>query len=517
MAIKTKTIPVKTTPKIPDINDFWYDDVLHRKLCAKLLDDIISATGEPVTIFLDGEWGSGKTFFLNRWMCQLESEGRKVVMFNAWQDDDICDPLVSMVGQLHINLHSKPGYKRNVASMLKSAGHLINGIVEEMSYITEHHTGLSPTRLVRASGSRLERMIETYSEKIKNKKLFKERLRGLADSVYDKTGYPLVFIVDELDRSKPTFAIEVLERIKHYFDIPHIVFVVGVDEAQLQKTIESVYGAIDTQAYLRRFIDYNLKLPAPNRSDYANMLWSDYKVDEAFSGYKSKSNLLVSARRAKSICGSLCSLHEMTLREMDEVFRIFALILRSFHEDRVLPCELIAALVVLKVRKPEMCMAWLQGEASAPEVIDALLPMDVISNFEHIEDLIAAIYATQYKEVSIVARNTNVFIRKVEESEIDGSEFRNPIPACLRKMKSKDLKAIVSKVKELRPEHGKNNLYTFKNLVRIGSKFDFLLRALQIRDGMPNDISHISQKAPSHSGGRIVLNVDAFPVSIRHP
>ena len=34
---------------------------------------------------------------------------------------------------------------------------------------------------------------------------------------------------------------------------------------------------------------------------------------------------------------------------------------------------------------------------------------------------------------------------------------------------------------------------------------------------MPNDISHISQKAPSHSGGRIVLNVDAFPVSIRHP
>ena len=78
-------------------------------------------------------------------------------------------------------------------------------------------------------------MIETYSEKIKNKKLFKERLRGLADSVYDKTGYPLVFIVVELDRSKPTFAIEVLERIKHYFDIPHIVFVVGVDEAQLQK------------------------------------------------------------------------------------------------------------------------------------------------------------------------------------------------------------------------------------------------------------------------------------------
>ena len=34
----------------------------------------------------------------------------------------------------------------------------------------------------------------------------------------------LVFFIDELDRCRPTFAIELLERIKHLFDIPALLY-----------------------------------------------------------------------------------------------------------------------------------------------------------------------------------------------------------------------------------------------------------------------------------------------------
>ena len=53
------------------------------------------------------------------------------------------------------------------------------------------------------------------------------------------TGQPLVFIIDELDRCRPTFAIELLERVKHIFDVPNIVFVFGINRSELVKALDS--------------------------------------------------------------------------------------------------------------------------------------------------------------------------------------------------------------------------------------------------------------------------------------
>lgn len=65
-----------------------------------------------------------------------------------------------------------------------------------------------------------------------------------------------MFFIDELDRCRPTFAIELLERIKHLFDIQNIVFVLSIDKEQLEASTAAAYGsAINAPEYLRRFID----------------------------------------------------------------------------------------------------------------------------------------------------------------------------------------------------------------------------------------------------------------------
>ena len=70
----------------------------------------------------------------------------------------------------------------------------------------------------------------------------------------------MVFIIDELDRCRPTFAIELLERVKHIFDVPNIVFVFGINREELTKSLRSVYGEIEAEEYLRRFFDMELRL-----------------------------------------------------------------------------------------------------------------------------------------------------------------------------------------------------------------------------------------------------------------
>ena len=104
----------------------------------------------------------------------------------------------------------------------------------------------------------------------------KEQLSQLGHRVRDDTGQPLVFIIDELDRCRPTFAIELLERVKHIFDVPNIVFVFGINRDELVKSLESVYGDIDAGTYLRRFFDMEFVLPAPDAAQFSRYLLKRY-------------------------------------------------------------------------------------------------------------------------------------------------------------------------------------------------------------------------------------------------
>lgn len=90
----------------------------------------------------------------------------------------------------------------------------------------------------------------------------------------------IVFFVDELDRCRPNFAIELLEVIKHLFDIDNFIFIVAIDKEQLSHSIANIYGQnMDTEGYLRRFFDLDYKLPKIDTRQYIKTISDDIFKD----------------------------------------------------------------------------------------------------------------------------------------------------------------------------------------------------------------------------------------------
>ena len=96
---------------------------------------------------------------------------------------------------------------------------------------------------------------------------FRQTLGDVADALSeDHNGRPLVVVVDELDRCRPSYAIELLETAKHPFAVDRVVFVLAVNRAQLAESVRALYGAgFNSEGYLRRFFDLDFRLPEPNR------------------------------------------------------------------------------------------------------------------------------------------------------------------------------------------------------------------------------------------------------------
>ena len=99
----------------------------------------------------------------------------------------------------------------------------------------------------------IEEKIENHKKEKHNIDSFKTELEQLGKFVDDVQGFPLVIIVDELDRCRPSYAVEVIEKIKHLFSTRNVVFILSVNSSELQKSIKSIYGDIDAKSYLTKF------------------------------------------------------------------------------------------------------------------------------------------------------------------------------------------------------------------------------------------------------------------------
>lgn len=94
----------------------------------------------------------------------------------------------------------------------------------------------------------------------------------------------MIVVIDELDRCRPSYAVELLEVAKHLFAVDHIVFVMAVNRSELAHSIKSLYGNdFDAQGYLRRFFDVDFQLPEPDREKFIRAALQKIRIDEFFS------------------------------------------------------------------------------------------------------------------------------------------------------------------------------------------------------------------------------------------
>ena len=137
-------------------------------------------------------------------------------------------------------------------------------------------------------GELFNEQLEIYQNTQKNIINFRARLSKVAESVENYGIPPLVFIIDELDRCRPDYAISLLERLKHLFNVEGIFFILAIDREQLNSSVTAAYGeGIDTDGYLRRFIDVPYSLPQPSIGNFCNFLFDSFKMQRSFSSQES--------------------------------------------------------------------------------------------------------------------------------------------------------------------------------------------------------------------------------------
>lgn len=255
-------------------NCTFENDKLNRKNIAVNLIDILQKfdTSDGLIIAIDSAWGGGKTTFIKMWKNMLDSESKiPNFYFSAWEDDHTKEPLVAIFSELHSYLKSikidkgKLEKLSNIADKFftKNIPMVSQAIVKKMF----ENAGINDKILQELTASLTENtatILLEYYEKEKEtisqlKKIINEILTNKKIAV--SNDMPFIIFIDELDRTRPTYAIEMLETIKHLFGIPNLIFVISIDKAQLSKSIQAVYGDIDTQNYLRRFFDLEFILP----------------------------------------------------------------------------------------------------------------------------------------------------------------------------------------------------------------------------------------------------------------
>ena len=256
-----------------DHDDPFKEDTLERKKLADNLTSIINAIDGKRVISLNGQWGSGKTTFLDMWQKAHEKKKEEeqhftIIYFDAFKYDYYDDPFIAISGAIMQKVASEfkekfkdksvEVAKRLIPALAKGIGKaslrvvgvnddIINGLVSDLSEI-------------------LGDEIANFSENQKPVEAFKE---FLAEAIKEMNGKKLVIVVDELDRCKPTFAVELLERIKHIFDVEGLVFLLSMNPDQMQETIKCVYGqGVDANTYLHKFIDWTMILPTTSEGKY---------------------------------------------------------------------------------------------------------------------------------------------------------------------------------------------------------------------------------------------------------
>ena len=317
-----------------DVKKPWEDDALGREKFSKHLTDLVNSVGNvPFCVAVDGGWGSGKTFFLQRWRAEFAkkdkavSEQGNVIYFNAWEDDFHVDPLTAIIGQLREEIKD-PVLKKICISCMK----FCNSISRKMALglLGKKLGNINVTKKDWQTG--VDGTVEEYLKTRKNITALQSRLKKLAKAVRDKTKLPLVVIVDELDRCRPTFAIELLERVKHVVGVPGVVFVFGVNLKELGKSIKSVYGDIDSADYLRRFFHPPfLTLPQADASKYCRHLINKHEIIEKIrESPVHKETLEESGWDSATIAmPSMAGYMELSLRQTEQAVSMLLFILNS--------------------------------------------------------------------------------------------------------------------------------------------------------------------------------------------
>lgn len=253
--------------------------------------------------------------------------------------------------------------------------------------------------------SYVSKKLKTHKEDKKSIENFKKTLRNLGKAVKNEQKFPLVIVIDELDRCRPDQSLEILEKMKHLFSVENVVFILVLNRFQMEQSIQKVYGEIDSKTYLQKFINIESSLPKNLDNDVSN-------------GYRKYASHLYNQHEIQLSAGNdfiryislFSQFYNLSLRDLERAFLHTVLFLAGLPRDHVFTREvnMIAFLSVIKIKKEEVFRNLKNKKLSYEELIE-LTEFKKFRTIHHIHNNLDHLlqYCLRPEHEIENARNTN--------------------------------------------------------------------------------------------------------------
>jgi len=352
---------------------------LDRKKYAPALTNMLETFPEGFVMAIDNEWGTGKTTFVKMWQASIKKD-YQTIYFNAWENDFDNDVLAALMGELGTLKSSgtETIFKEVVKKGAILSKNILPILIEAVAnkYIGEGVVNKVASELAKSSGDIMIEQVTEYANKKKGLIEFRDSLAAYIEAT--KGGKPVVFIIDELDRCRPDYAVEVLEKIKHFFSVKGIVFVLSINKNELKNAIHGVYNNpnINADDYLRRFIDIEYSIPEPDKELFCNYLYSYYEFGNLPSSSSGINDFL-------NLANILFTINNTTLRQQEKIFAYTRIV---FENLTINLCEnlndVVFSLIYIKLLFPEFYINLREKKYGVQEMIDnisSIIPNRYIS------------------------------------------------------------------------------------------------------------------------------------------
>ncbi len=349
-------------------------DLLKRHHISKQLSDLVERIETPVVLALDDKWGSGKTYFLKRWVGAhtKENNGTAItVYFDAFENDYLSEPLVSIISAVSERI---PKDRHETLQKWKSAA----------TKLIKPAFGIALSLATFGAKQQLDDIGDVIADTISSEakdatkglwaaeKERKDAISEFADLLTELTNQQktaIVIVVDELDRCRPDYALSVLEIIKHFFSVPKVHFVLGINGSALETIIRARYGAdIDAESYLRKFINITFSLPrfvgGQESTDvvtsYASQMSSEMGLPDQVS------------KRCLNLLGYITKCDDVSLRDVGKLLSKIALLPNELSEKKHLSgwIDILCALLISSVTAPSFHKKYLSGVATTEDIMN---------------------------------------------------------------------------------------------------------------------------------------------------
>ena len=242
------------------------EDYLRIEKYAISLSKFIQQSDTPITVGLQGEWGTGKTSLMSLLLEQFNDEANRNEIASSWVNtweysmfkgakETTPSVLKGMLDKLKDSCKERGVWtlKDDAKSTFNKAGKFLSGIANQ---VVANQTGINIKDAVDSNS-------ESYVAEIAE---VKKMISGLIQELINDEKNPVkkvVFFVDDLDRILPSDAVEVLESLKNIFDIPNCVFILAIDYDVVVKGLESKFGpkTKENEREFRSFFDKIIQVP----------------------------------------------------------------------------------------------------------------------------------------------------------------------------------------------------------------------------------------------------------------